>query len=142
MFETITFHRHSPAGPGPWFDARSVYVERVWTAALGPSSILLLRAAATILDAGEPLSLDGEDVAGSLGLGHHGGRRSSLCHTLERLQLFGLAGLNDPDVTVQTVLSPMSARRLAQTPSSVQQAHHSLLRAHTATASRLEPTSR
>ena len=108
----------------------------------GPSSILLLRAAATILDAGEPLSLDGEDVAGSLGLGHHGGRRSSLCHTLERLQLFGLAGLNDPDVTVQTVLSPMSARRLAQTPSSVQQAHHSLLRAHTATASRLEPTSR
>ena len=31
MFETITFTRHTPTGNGPWFDARSPYVERTGT---------------------------------------------------------------------------------------------------------------
>ena len=49
MFETITFTRHTPTGDGPWFDARTPYVERVWTSALGCTCVAVLRAATTVL---------------------------------------------------------------------------------------------
>src|SRR5262249_53944785 len=65
MFETITFTRYTPTGDGPWFDARSPYVERVWTSALGCTCIAVLRAAATVLDAGVPVRIDGHELAGS-----------------------------------------------------------------------------
>ena len=31
MFQTITFTRYTPTRDGPWFDARSAYVERTGT---------------------------------------------------------------------------------------------------------------
>ena len=129
MFETITFTRHTPTGTGPWFDARTPYVERVWTSALGCTCIAVLRAAATVLDAGIPVRLDGHELAGSLGLKLHSGSRSSLCHSLQRLERFGLAGLNDPTVVIQTMLAPLPERLLRRAPASVRIAHERLLAA-------------
>src|SRR5262249_28978099 len=83
MFETITFTRYTPTADGPWFDARSAYVERVWTSALGCTCVAVLRAAATVLDAGIPVRIDGHELAGSLGLKLQSGSRSSLCHSLQ-----------------------------------------------------------
>ena len=129
MFETITFTRHTPTGSGPWFDARSPYVERVWTSALGCTCVAVLRAAATVLDAGVPVRLDGHELAGSLGLKLQSGSRSSLCHSLQRLERFGLAGLNDPTVVIQTMLPPLPERLLRRAPASVGIAHERLLAA-------------
>jgi hypothetical protein len=129
MFETITFTRYTPAGDGPWFDARSPYVERVWTCALGCTCVAVLRAAATILDTGTPLAIDGHELAGSLGLKLQSGSRSSLCHSLQRLERFGLAGLNDPTVVIQTLLPPLPERLLRRAPASVRIAHQRLLAA-------------
>jgi hypothetical protein len=129
MFETITFTRYTPTGDGPWFDARSPYVERVWTSALGCTCVAVLRAAATVLDAGVPVRIDGHELAGSLGLKLQSGGRSSLCHSLQRLERFGLAGLNDPTVVIQTMLPPLQERLLRRAPASVRIAHQRLLAA-------------
>src|SRR5262245_39581678 len=51
-------------------------------------------AAATVLDAGVPVRIDGHELAGSFGLKLQSGSRSSLCHSVRRLERFGLAGLN------------------------------------------------
>jgi hypothetical protein len=129
MFETIVFTRHTPTGDGPWFDARSTYVERVWTSALGCTSIAVLRAAATTLDAGTPLHLDGHELAGRLGLKLHSASHSSFLHSLQRLERFGLAGLNDPTVVIQTLLPPLPERLLRRAPRNVHIAHEHLLAA-------------
>jgi hypothetical protein len=129
MFETITFTRHTPTGTGPWFDARSPYVERVWTSALGCTCVAILRAAATVLDASVPVRLDGHELAGSLGLKLQSGSRSSLCHSLQRLERFGFAGLNDPTVVIQTMLPQLPERLLRLAPASVRIAHQRLLAA-------------
>ena len=139
MFETITFTQHTPTGAGPWFDARSLYVERVWTSTLGCTAIMVLRAGAALLAAQNPISVDGEQLAASLGQRLASGKRSCLHHTLQRLELYGLAGLNDPTVVLQTLLPPLPAKLLARTPGCVQAVHHSLLAAHRA---QLETTSR
>ena len=129
MFETITFTRYTPTGDGPWFDARSAYVERVWTSALGCTCVAVLRAAATVLDAGVPVRIDGQELAGSLGLKLQSGSRTSLCHSLQRLERFGLAGLNDPTVVIQTMLPQLPERLLRLAPASVRIAHQRLLAA-------------
>ena len=129
MFETIIFTRHTATGDGPWFDARSPYVERVWTSALGCTCVAVLRAAATVLDAGVPVRIDGHEFAGSLGLKLHSGSRSSLCHSLQRLERFGLAGLNDPTVVIQIMLPALPERLVRRAPASVRIAHQRLLAA-------------
>ena len=126
MFETICFTRFTPDSDGPFFDARTPYVERVWTSTLGCCSVMLLRAASVVLDAGTPIRLDGHQLAGSLGLKLHTGKRSSLYHILQRLEYFGFAGLNDPTVVIQTLLPALPHRLLHPAPASVQIAHHSL----------------
>ena len=126
MFDTICFTRFNPDGDGPFFDARTPYVERVWTSTLGCCSVMLLRAAATVVDAGTPIRLDGHQLAASLGLKLHTAKRSSLCHILQRLEYFGFAGLNDPTVVIQTLLPALPNRLLHRAPDSVQIAHHSL----------------
>src|SRR5262249_58659120 len=100
-----------------------------WTSALGCTCIAVLRAAATVLDAGVPVRLDGHEVAGSLGLKLHSGSRSSLCHSLQRLERFGLAGLNDPTVVIQTMLPALPERLLRRAPAGGRIAHQSLLAA-------------
>ena len=87
---------------------------------------MLLRAAAVVLDAGTPIRLDGHQLAASLGLKLHTGKRSSLCHTLQRLEHFGFAGLNDPTVVIQTLLPALPDRLLHRAPASVQIAHQRL----------------
>jgi hypothetical protein len=79
----------------------------------------------------EPVSQERLDheLAGSLGLKLHSGNRSSLCHSLQRLERFGLAGLKDPTVVIQTLLPPLPERLLRRAPASVHIAHQRLLAA-------------
>ncbi len=118
----------------PWFDPglalagvepRSEYVERYWTAIVGPSVVLLTRRLARGL-AEHPagLSLAPADTARAIGLSGGLGRNAPMARTLERAALFGFMRRRTPEtLEVRTHLPLLNARQLRRLPTAVRSSH-------------------
>ena len=113
-------------------DPRSAYVERFWLPILGPSTTLLLRRLASVLDQ-QP---DGTDVdlsttAKALGLGTQGGKRSAFLRALDRSTQFGLAQqLGATRLAVRRRVPPLTQRQVVRLPKPLQAEHGEWVRAH------------
>jgi hypothetical protein len=107
------------------FDPRSDYVERFWLGILGPSTLLLLRRIAGLLEerpAGFALPL--ADTARELGLGHMGGRNNPFVRALRRLCQFDLAQpAGEGVLSVRRRVPPLNRRQIVHLPDGLQRAH-------------------
>lgn len=117
--------RGSPAG-APMHGLRSGYVEEFWLPVLGPSCVLLLRLIDRQLDdhpGGFTLNVD--DTARALGIGHRRGRNSPMARTLQRCCSFGAARMDGGhQLVVRPGLPSLSARQVARLPEPLRQRHH------------------
>lgn len=105
-------------------DARSVYVETYWTPVLGPTSLMLLRRIAGLLEAspdGFPLPLG--PTAAALGIGHRGGINSPMTRTLARLVTFGMASIQGDAYAVRRTLPPLARRHVMRLPGHLVERH-------------------
>ncbi|MHB1445686.1 MAG: hypothetical protein ACYCTI_05460 [Acidimicrobiales bacterium] len=110
------------------YDPRSDYVEQFWLAALGPSTVLLLRFIARALeDQPEGFECTTRELGWALGLGRTG-RSKTLVRSLRRAVEFGMIRL-DPSgtVLVRRRLPPLSQRQIGQLPARLQAAHRAWL---------------
>ena len=92
-------------------DPRSAYVEKYWTACLGPTSTLLLRRLAGWLEEtpdGFPLPL--APLARELGLGEGTGRNSVVVRSLARIVEFNMAQVRGDTLAVRRALPPLARR--------------------------------
>lgn len=106
------------------------YVEALWLATVGPSSVWLLRK----LDGHLAVDPDGVelrliDLAEAIGLGYRTGRWSPIQHTIRRLIRFGLADWTG-ELHARRFLAPLTDRQLARLSPALQQQHDVLLSAH------------
>ncbi|HVA42138.1 MAG TPA: hypothetical protein VNF50_01500 [Acidimicrobiales bacterium] len=106
------------------YDPRSDYVEQFWLAALGPSTIFLLRFIARALeDQPEGFDCTGRDLGWALGLGRSG-RSKTLVRSLRRAVDFGMIRLDASGaILVRRRLPPLSQRQISQLPARLQAAH-------------------
>lgn len=105
-------------------DARSTYVEQFWLGTLGPSTTLLLRHCATLLDGTDSTAANLRDTASTLGLGHEGGSRSALSRTISRACRFRTARfVGSATLAVRVRLPQLSRRQLARLPKEAQRRH-------------------
>ncbi|MEZ5343014.1 MAG: hypothetical protein R2706_16695 [Acidimicrobiales bacterium] len=93
-------------------DPRSAYVETFWVPVLGPSSYLLLRRLAALLDADD----DGgtfiaAEWAVELGLGIRGGKHGPFWRSIDRLARFGVLHRSGSALTVRRKLAPSTSAR-------------------------------
>ncbi len=110
-------------------DPRSDYVERFWLPTLGPTSLLLLRRVATLLDR-EPdgCRVDAAELSQSPGLGAREGTSSPLFRSLDRLRQFELACAPDAGTyAVRRTVPPVNRRHVQRLPRTLQQAHDAWL---------------
>ncbi len=128
---------HDPLVDRHGHDPRSPYVETFWLPVLGPSTVLLLRRLAGLLDAApDGFDLDLDDTAAALGLGGRTGRHAPFQRTLERCLAFAVAERVGDTLAVRRHLPPLARRHLVRLPSSLQDCHE------LAVAARREQTGR
>jgi hypothetical protein len=113
-------------------DPRSAYVEMFWLPILGPSTTLLLRRIATLLDQepdGTEVELAG--IARSLGLGTQGGKRSAFVRAIDRSTQFGLAQQLGPSrLAVRRKVPPLTQRQVVRLPQPLQGQHSDWMHHH------------
>jgi len=116
---------HDPIIDQLGFDPRSRYVERFWLGTLGPSTVLLVRLGADLLDAaGEQVEVDLYEIAARLGIGHRGGRNSPLRRTLNRACRFGAARFVGRDeLELRFRMAPLNRTQVERLPHDVQADH-------------------
>jgi len=114
------------------FDLEHPYVERCWSAVVGPSSTLLLRRVAALWVDDVPARIDAAELSRSLGLGASVSDRSRLVNTLDRLVRFGLAepACDGAGLDVHRQVAPLSGRQLDRAPEWTRRAHDALLGRH------------
>lgn len=107
------------------YDPRSTYVERYWLAILGPSTTWLVRHLAHRFEsAPEGFTLQVEDTAATLGLGHTQGRHSPLVRALYRCCQFGVARATpDGTLAARRHLPPLTRRQVDRLPAPVRTDH-------------------
>jgi hypothetical protein len=113
-------------------DPRSAYVEQFWLPILGPSTTLLLRRLATVLDQQpEGTDVDLATTARSLGLGNQGGKRSAFLRALDRSTQFGLAQqLGKSRLAVRRRVPPLTQRQVVRLPKALQGEHARWMEEH------------
>jgi hypothetical protein len=110
------------------FPANSAYTETVLLPILGPSATFALRRLGTWAAAqAEGLVVDASELARDLGLGHKGGRNSTMARTIGRLCQFGMAEWRGDVLMVRTAVAPVSERQLVRLSPRVVQAHRSMV---------------
>lgn len=109
---------HDPLIDQLGYDPRSRYVERYWLGILGPSTTLLLRTFTDALDiGGGSATVDLEDVAARLGIGHRGGRNSALARSIQRACRFGAArSAGRVELEVRHRLPPLNRAQIERLP--------------------------
>lgn len=106
------------------------YVERCWAAALGPSSVLLLRRMPELFRSSADPVVRLDELGRSLGIGGTG-QHSAIRRTIDRLVQFRFASWSAPsELDVFTEVPPMGPRHLDRVPESTRRAHDSLLATH------------
>jgi hypothetical protein len=106
-------------------DPRSLYVERFWLPTLGPTSLLLLRRIAELLDQSpDGAGIDVAETSAALGVGHREGKSSPFMRSMDRLVQFDLACATGPDgYAVRRSVPPVNRRHLHRLPDSLRDAH-------------------
>lgn len=114
------------------FDLTDPYVEQCWSAAVGPSSTLLLRRLPALWVDRVPAEIGASELSQSLGLGAGVGEHSRLVNTLERLARFGLArpAPGGAGLDVFRQVPPLKPRQLARMPEWTRDTHQRLFGAH------------
>ena len=97
----MLMHQHSTMRIERWVDPvvdrrghdpRSMYVERYWLGAIGPSATWIIRRFADRFDdAPQGFDMNPHDLAGELGMSYARGDRSPFGRALQRCVMFGLA---------------------------------------------------
>lgn len=123
---TITIEAASNPNPRARFGLQSPYLEHVWSAVAGPTSILLLRRCALLWAEAHPADIDTTDLATSLGLGAGATR---VRHTAKRLHEFRLATWHPTDdrLTVFLTVPPLTATQLGRVGGWTRAMHDQLL---------------
>jgi len=114
------------------FDLRDPYVEKCWSAVVGPSSTLLLRRMPDLWAVSTPGEIEASELSRSLGLGVGVGERSRLMSTMNRLVHYRLAR-PVPDgagLEVFQQVSPLTAHQLERVPQWTRDTHERLLDTH------------
>lgn len=113
-------------------DPRSAYVEHFWLPILGPSTTLLLRRLAGVLDQQpEGAEVDLSTTAKALGLGTQGGKRSAFLRALDRSTQFGLAQqLGATRLAVRRRVPPLTQRQVVRLPKALQTDHGEWAKVH------------
>jgi hypothetical protein len=113
------------------FELTDLYVEQCWSAAVGPSSVLLLRRMPALWMTRVPAEIEVGDLSRSLGLGGGSGDNSRFASTLDRVVKFGLARrVGDLDLDVYRQVAPLNPRQLERVPEWTASTHERLLGAH------------
>lgn len=114
------------------FDLTDPYVERCWSAVVGPTSTLLLRRLPTLWVDRVPAEIDACELSQSLGVGAGVSDRSRLMSTLDRLARFGLArpAVDGAGLDVYRQVPPLSPRQLERLPAWTRDTHEQLFGAH------------
>jgi hypothetical protein len=114
------------------FDLTDPYVEQCWSAAIGPSSTLLLRRLPALWVARVTAAIDASEFSQSLGLGAGVNEHSRLVTTLLQLVRFGFANpaSDDAGFDVYGQVAPLNPRQLARLPKWTQDTHERLFGAH------------
>ena len=109
---------HDPLIDQLGHDPRSRYVERFWLGILGPSTTLLLRTFTDALDVGRgEATIELEDAAAQLGIGHKGGRNSALARSIQRACRFGAARTaGRTELEVRHRLPPLNRAQIERLP--------------------------
>lgn len=118
--------RRLPAEPGEplGHPARSHYVERFWLPVLGPSTTLLVRLLAEMLEATGRVTVDVADTARALGLGERLGPSGPFFRTLARAVDFDVVRVAGTDaIAARTHLGALSRRHIARLPDQLRRAH-------------------
>jgi hypothetical protein len=114
------------AWPDPVVDAlghdpRSLYVETFWLPTLGPTSLLLLRHCAHLLESSDEVVLPVAETSRALGLGDRTGLTSPMLRAFARLCQFDLAtSRGHADVQVRTTIPPINRRHVRRLPQGLQ----------------------
>ncbi len=116
---------HDPLIDQLGYDPRSRYVERYWLGILGPSTTLLLRTFADALEVGRgKTTIDLEDLAARLGIGHRGGRNSALARSIQRACRFGAARTaGRTELDVRHRLPPLNRAQIERLPAGLAAKH-------------------
>lgn len=111
------------------FPARSPYVEFCYAGIIGPSAMLALRLATAMLEGagGEPVTVDADELARSLGLGGGTGPNSKIQRTLHRLERFELARPRPDGYGIHLYIPPLSRARQLRATTTVQRIHERLM---------------
>lgn len=109
-------------------DPRSAYVERFWLGVLGPTTVLLFRRLAVLLDGTpEGFSLDLSETAATLGLSgreHRHADQSPIIRSLVRSCTFGVARAESPNAfVVRRRFPPLTRRQLERLPAVLRGEH-------------------
>lgn len=108
------------------FGVRSPYVEFCYAGVLGPTPLLILRAAAVLVAAG-PVTVELGEFARGLGVGAGSGRNSAISRSLARLESFGCVISLPGGYALRQALRPLSHRQLVRATAPVRDLHHRLL---------------
>jgi len=123
-----------PAADLAGHDSRSWYVETFWTGILGPSTVLLARRLAGLLER-HPAGVDvpAVDLARALGLAYVGGRHNALARALGRAVMFNVATVaGGGELQVRRRLPSLPRRQLLRLPASLRDEHLAWERAQAA----------
>lgn len=103
------------------YDARSAYAEMFWLPTIGPTSLLLLRHLAGLLERSpEGVHLPIAETAQQLGIGNREGNQSPVRKSLQRLVQFDLAQhVGGAAYAVRTRVPLINLRHLGKLPTSV-----------------------
>ena len=126
MAVTLDLRRwHDPLIDQLGHDPRSRYVERYWLGILGPSTTLLLRAFTDALERGAgAATVDLQEVAAQLGIGHRGGRNSALARSIQRACRFGAARTaGRTELEVRHRLAPLNRAQIERLPPTLAAEH-------------------
>ncbi len=110
------------------FAVNSIYTETVILPILGPSTTFCLRrlgVCAAVESGG--VSVDTEQLACDLGLGHGIGRHSPMGRTLDRLCRLGMTEWNGAELLVRTAVAPVTERQLARLSPTVVTVHRAMV---------------
>jgi len=116
---------HDPVVDAVGHDPRSPYVERFWTALLGPSTTLLVRRLAAELDQQpDGFLLDLDETAKAIGLGMRGGAGGPFLRAVARTGQFHISRAAGPAaIAVRMRLQTLTHHQVDRLPAGLQTEH-------------------
>lgn len=110
------------------FEPISPYAELVWLPRVGPASLVMWRYLCRQLHhSPDGVTVDVDDLAGALGLGHNRGVSSPVRRTLGRLERFGAIKPQPGGYAVRQRLPYFTDTQLTKVPATARRSHNSIV---------------